>query len=169
MMEAALADRKSWWSVPKREPNGRKRRIWTPDRGTEQIQAKREQVTGNHKKPIDLSDPIDVLHRGKDQKLDDTQALAAEVWRSAKRDLLSGEGPRLAMQKDGPRGEEAEGNPEREQRARQTLQIIKTTLMKAHSGIHHTCVAVVERKEAPLRVEYLQEGLSAVARALRLV
>lgn len=78
-------------------------------------------------------------------------------------------GPRLAMQKDGPRGEEAEGNPEREQRARQTLQIIKTTLMKNHSGIHHTCVAVVERKEAPLRVEYLQEGLSAVARALRLV
>jgi hypothetical protein len=168
MMEATLKPRRNWWGVPRREPNGRKKRIWTPDRGTDQIQAKRKAVTGNARSPIDLDDPIDVLHRGKDPMLTDTQALAAQVWRSAKRDLLAGEGPRLAIQKDGVRGEEPEPNPEREQRARQTLQIIKTTLLRHHSGVHHVCVEVVEHKRPTLRIEYLQQGLSEIAKALRL-
>ena len=159
---------KSWWSVPKREPSGRrKRQPWMPDRGTDQIQAKRKAVTGNAKTPIDLDDPIDVLHRGKDQQLTDTQALAAQVWRKAREDALGGEGPRLALRRD-ELGSEGEANPEREQRARQTLRVIKTALMQHHSGIHFTCCAVVERREQPLRLEYLRDGLDAIARALKL-
>lgn len=158
---------KNWWSVPKREPNGRRKRHWTPDRGTQELQDKRKQITGSDRAPIDLDDPIDVLHRGKDAKLTDTQALAAKIWRKAREDVLGGEGPRLALRRD-ELGSEGVEDPTREIRAREDLNRIYDTMRRQHSGIHFTCCATVERKEPPLRIEYLQQGLDAVARALKL-
>lgn len=166
-MELTMAKR-DWWKTPDREPSGRLQRHWQPDRGTEQIQEKRASVMGDHRQPVDLSDPIDRLHRGQIKHLTDTQALAAYIWRQRKREVLGGEGPRMAMLSDQVRKAPPPEDPYGEHRARIDLGKIDWALEQCGQGVTLQCKATVERMETPRRLQDLKRGLTAIAKALEL-
>ena len=159
---------KDWWKSREREPSGRPKRHWMPDRGTEELQARRQAIMGDHRQPVDIHDPIDRLHRGQIKHLTDDQALAAHIWRQAKRDSTGGQGPRLAVLSDQVRGPIAEDNPTREQAARMTLHTIEWTLSQQPLGVSEQTKATVERNETPRRLGDLKKGLQALAEALKL-
>ncbi len=160
--------KKDWWKTPDREPNGRAQRQWQPDRGTEELQARRSSVMGDHRQPVDLHDPIDRLHRGQIKHLTDEQALAAYIWRQRKREVLGGEGPRLAVLSDQVRREPPAEDPYGEHRARVDLGKIDHALEQCGQGVKLQCEATVERNETPRRLQDLKRGLSAIVKALGL-
>jgi len=110
-----------------REPSGRPKRSSAPDRGTPEVQAKRQALTGKPHAPLDIADPIDVLYRGDPQVLSEGQARAAAMWRSATRKLLAGEGPRLAMQRE-PTGPGRGSSARQIRQARRELTKIQEAL-----------------------------------------
>lgn len=158
-------------SNEKREPNGRVKRVWQPDRGTEELQARRAAVTGDARRPVDLTDPIDRLHRGSIKHITDEQALAATIWRASMAVVLAGEGPKLAMLTDGrvaPLMAARLDEEERIARARDRLETIETALRAQPLAVQLQVKDTVLHRQTARRLGDLKTGLDAIAKALRL-
>lgn len=153
-------------ALVKREANGRAQRDHGPDRGTDELQARREKVTGDARRPIDIEDPIDVLHRGQVKHLSDLQAEAASIWRRSSRVVASG-GPVLAQFRE-PSGEGREITELEFRRAIHSLGKIDTALMGVGMAVLQEARSVVIHKQAPKRLDDLRAGLDAIVSALSL-
>lgn len=151
-------------AVAKREPNGREQRDHGPDRGTEELQARRKAVTGDTRKPIDVNDPIDVLHKGTVKHITDVQALAAGEWRRARAVLHSG-GPTLAQARE-PEGEPREMSEDRFQKAMKIVGAVDRALYAKGMAVFEETRSVVIDRERPRRLDDLKAGLNAVARVV---
>lgn len=148
-------------AMVKREPNGREQRDHGPDRGTDELQARRKAITGDTRKPIDVEDPIDVLHRGTVRHLTDVQAVAASEWRRARAVLHAG-GPTLAQARE-PAGEAREISEERFQRAMKVVGDVDRALYDRGIAVFEETRRVVIDREKPRRLGDLKSGLNAVA------
>lgn len=149
--------------MAEREPSGRVKRETGPDRGTERVQEIREQVAGDRRKPIDLSDPIDVLYRGHIKHLTDWQAQAAHTWRSH-RDVVQVGGPVMAQQREP--GEGGEISELRHRRALDGLNAIDRALAAEPAAVRLEVRGVVIDRRPCQRLGDLRLGLDAAARAL---
>lgn len=146
-----------------REPNGRRQRSHGPDRGTDEAQAKRAALTGDAKRPIDMTDPIDWLHRGMAKQLTDSQASAAHFWRGRSAAVMMGTGPRLAMLRDPVAP--GEDMPERKVRqAKDALEKIDLVLRGCGQRVWRECRAVVLDRQPHHNLADLVTGLAAIAK-----
>ncbi|MDF1769855.1 hypothetical protein [Maricaulis sp.] len=154
--------------LAKREPNGRIQREHGPDRGTDQGQARREAITGDRRRPVDLADPIDILHRGQIKHLTDEQAAAAHVWRAKRHVSMCGLGPALAERReDLPPGDPM---PDRKVvEATEVVERINQVLARAGGAVAQQCRMVVIDQAPATRLDDLRTGLNAIASELGIV
>lgn len=149
--------------LAEREPSGRVKREAGPDRGTERVQEMREDIAGDRRRPIDLSDPVDVLYRGRIRHLTDRQAAAANAWR-ANRSLVQAGGPVLAQMREPGGGSEISELKHRE--ALDALNAIDQGLNACSASVRQETRAVVIDRAKCQRLGDLRRGLDAVAKAV---
>lgn len=151
--------------MEKREANGRIQRMQEPDRGTPELQARREALAGDARRPIDIADPIDVMHRGQPQLLTDTGALVATIWRAAHARVMQGEGPRLAMlrERTGPAPEDSDTD-----RAKEMLDQIRAAMLFTRADHREMTKMAVLYRAFPKDRAVVADTLHRIARTLRI-